>query len=322
LRSAIKVFGLTKNYGRLLAVDHIDFEVKKGEIFGFLGPNGAGKTTTVRMLTGVSRPTEGTAEVMGFNIQRNSIQAKELMGIVPDISNVYTDLSGWNNLIFTGRLYDIQKSQREKRAKELLELFGLYKRSYDLADGYSKGMKRRLCIAMALMNNSSILFLDEPTTGLDVQSVLMIRDLIRRMNRDGLTIFLTTHNMDEANRLCNRIAIINKGRIVAIDTPEKLKQRIEKLNSVEVSFMGGENNLEEDLEELPAVTEVISQGDKYLLYTEDPSIVLHNVWQYASDNELTIISVNTLGPSLEDVFVKLTSIEQEEIPRKNLRTGI
>ena len=322
MRSAIKVFGLTKYYGRLLAVDHIDFEVKKGEIFGFLGPNGAGKTTTVRMLTGVSRPTEGTAEVMGFNIQRNSIQAKELMGIVPDISNVYTDLSGWNNLIFTGRLYDIQKSQREKRAKELLELFGLYKRSYDLADGYSKGMKRRLCIAMALMNNSSILFLDEPTTGLDVQSVLMIRDLIRRMNRDGLTIFLTTHNMDEANRLCNRIAIINKGRIVAIDTPEKLKQRIEKLNSVEVSFMGGENNLEEDLEELPAVTEVISQGDKYLLYTEDPSIVLHNVWQYASDNELTIISVNTLGPSLEDVFVKLTSIEQEEIPRKNLRTGI
>ena len=120
MRSAIKVFGLTKYYGRLLAVDHIDFEVKKGEIFGFLGPNGAGKTTTVRMLTGVSRPTEGTAEVMGFNIQRNSIQAKELMGIVPDISNVYTDLSGWNNLIFTGRLYDIQKSQREKRAKELL----------------------------------------------------------------------------------------------------------------------------------------------------------------------------------------------------------
>ncbi|MFC1505761.1 ATP-binding cassette domain-containing protein [Thermoproteota archaeon] len=316
MRSAIKVFGLTKYYGRLLAVDHIDFEVKKGEIFGFLGPNGAGKTTTVRMLTGVSRPTEGTAEVMGFNIQRNSIQAKELMGIVPDISNVYTDLSGWNNLIFTGRLYDIQKSQREKRAKELLELFGLYKRSYDLADGYSKGMKRRLCIAMALMNNSSILFLDEPTTGLDVQSVLMIRDLIRRMNRDGLTIFLTTHNMDEANRLCDRIAIINKGRIVAIDTPEKLKQRIEKLNSVEVSFMGGEKNLEEGLEELPAVTEVISQGDKYLLYTEDPSIVLHNVWQYASDNELKIISVNTLGPSLEDVFVKLTGIEKEEIEKK------
>ena len=313
---AIRVFDLTKYYGRLLAVDHINFEVRKGEIFGFLGPNGAGKTTTVRMLTGVSRPTEGTAEVMGFNIQRESIKAKELMGIVPDISNVYTDLSGWNNLIFTGRIYDIQKSQRETRARELLKLFGLDKRSHELADGYSKGMKRRLCIAMALMNNSSILFLDEPTTGLDVQSVLMIRDLIRKMNQDGLTIFLTTHNMDEANRLCDRIAIIDKGKIVAIDTPEKLKQRIKKLNSIEVSFTGGIKNLKKDLEELPAVTNVISQGDKYLLNTEDPSIVLQNIWRYASDKKLTIVSINTLGPSLEDVFVRLTGIEQEEIQRK------
>ena len=313
---AIRVFDLTKYYGRLLAVDHINFEVRKGEIFGFLGPNGAGKTTTVRMLTGVSRPTEGTAEVMGFNIHRYSIKAKELMGIVPDISNVYTDLSGWNNLIFTGRLYDIQKSQREKRARELLKLFGLHKRSHELADGYSKGMKRRLCIAMALMNTSSILFLDEPTTGLDVQSVLVIRDLIRKMNQNGLTIFLTTHNMDEANRLCDRIAIINKGKLVVIDTPEKLKQKIEKLNFIEVSFMGGEKNLKTDLEELSAVTNVISQGDKYLLNTEDPSIVLQNVWQYASDNKLTIVSINTLGPSLEDVFVRLTGVEQEEIQKK------
>ena len=225
-------------------------------------------------------------------------------------------MSGWNNLIFTGRLYDIQKSQREKRARELLELFGLHKRSHELADGYSKGMKRRLCIAMALMNNSSILFLDEPTTGLDVQSVLMIRDLIRKMNQEGLTIFLTTHNMDEANRLCDRIAIINSGKLVAIDTPEKLKQRIEKLNYVEVSFMGEEKNLKKDLEELPAVINVTSQGDKYLLNTEDPSIVLKNVWQYASDKKLTIVSINTLGPSLEDVFVRLTGIEQEEIQKK------
>jgi ABC-2 type transport system ATP-binding protein len=312
---AIRVFDLTKYYGRLLAVDHINFEVRKDEIFGFLGPNGAGKTTTVRMLTGVSRPTEGTAEVMGFNIQRDSIKAKELMGIVPDISNVYTDLSGWDNLIFTGRLYDIQKSHREKRAKELLKLFGLHKRSHELADGYSKGMKR-LCIAMALMNNSSILFLDEPTTGLDVQSVLMIRNLIRKMNQDGLTIFLTTHNMDEANRLCDRIAIINNGKLVAIDTPEKLKQRIKKLNSIEVSFMGEEKHLKKDLEKLPEVTNVISQGDKYLLNTEDPSIVLQNVWQYALDKKLTIVSINTLGPSLEDVFVRLTGIEQEEIQKK------
>ncbi|MGD8544114.1 MAG: ATP-binding cassette domain-containing protein, partial [Candidatus Bathyarchaeota archaeon] len=147
--SAIKAVNLTKYYGRLLAVDHINFEVKKGEIFGFLGPNGAGKTTTVRMLTGISKPTEGTAEVMGYDIQRQSVEAKELMGIVPDISNVYTDLSAWGNLVFTGRLYDMRRVERERRANELLELFGLFDRRHEIVQDFSRGMKRRVCIAMA-----------------------------------------------------------------------------------------------------------------------------------------------------------------------------
>ena len=159
MEKAIRAVNLTKSYGKLLAVDHISFEVKKGEIFGFLGPNGAGKTTTTRMLTGISKPTEGTAEIMGYDIQKQSVEAKELMGIVPDISNVYTDLSAWGNLIFTGRLYDIAKVEREKRARELLQLFGLFDRRKDSVQGFSRGMKRRLCIAMALMNKSFILFL-------------------------------------------------------------------------------------------------------------------------------------------------------------------
>jgi ABC-2 type transport system ATP-binding protein len=321
MEKAIKAVNLTKSYGKLLAVDHINFEVKKGEIFGFLGPNGAGKTTTTRMLTGISKPTEGTAEIMGYDIQKQSVEAKELMGIVPDISNVYTDLSAWGNLTFTGRLYDIPKVEREKRAKELLQLFGLFDRRKESVQGFSRGMKRRLCIAMALMNKSSILFLDEPTSGLDVQSVLTIRKLVRKLNEDGLTIFLTTHNMEEANQMCDRVAIINRGKIAAIDTPEKLKKTIKKLQFIEVSFVDATKNLTSDLEKLQGVTEVAKHGDKYRINTENPPKVLSAIWEYASANELEIHTVNTLGPSLEDVFVKLTGITPE-MKRERSKPGI
>jgi ABC-2 type transport system ATP-binding protein len=317
---AIRAVNLTKAYGELLAVDHINFEVKKGEIFGFLGPNGAGKTTTTRMLTGISTPTEGTAEIMGYDIQKHSVEAKELMGIVPDISNVYTDLSAWDNLIFTGRLYDVPKVEREKRAKELLQLFGLFDRRKDSVEGFSRGMKRRLCIAMALMNKSSILFLDEPTSGLDVQSVLTIRNLVRTLNEDGLTIFLTTHNMEEANQMCDRVAIINEGKIAAIDTPEMLKKTIKELQFVEVSFIDAAKNLTADLEKLQGVAEVAKHGDKYRLNTKNSSQVLSEIWEYVSANELKIHTVNTLGPSLEDVFVKFTGI-MPEMKRKGSERG-
>jgi len=308
---AIKTVNLTKNYGKLVAVDHINFEVKKGEIFGFLGPNGAGKTTTTRMLIGISKPTEGTAEVMGYDIQKQSVEAKELMGIVPDVSNVYTDLSAWGNLTFTGRLYDIPKVERKNRAAELLRLFGLFDRRHESVQGFSRGMKRRLCIAMALMNKSSILFLDEPTSGLDVQSVLTIRNLVKTLNDDGLSIFLTTHNMEEANQMCDRVAIINKGKIVAIDTPERLKKTIKKLQAIEVSFIGATKNLTAELKSLRGVTEVVKNGDKYRLNTENPPKVLSAIWEYASANHLIIHTLNTLGPSLEDVFVNLTGIKPE-----------
>jgi ABC-2 type transport system ATP-binding protein len=311
MNPAIEAINLTKFFGQLLAVDHINFEVKKGEIFGFLGPNGAGKTTTVRMLTGISKPTEGTAQVMDYDIQRQSVQAKELMGIVPDISNVYTDLSAWGNLIFTGRLYDIPRVDRKKRAKDLLELFGLYNRRHEMVQSFSRGMKRRLCIAMALMNKSSILFLDEPTSGLDVQSVITIRNLIRKLNHDGLTIFLTTHNMDEANQMCDRVAIINNGKLAAIDTPEKLKTTMKTLQSLEISFVNITEDLTASLRTIQGVTKVAKHGDKYRLLTDDPPTVLSSIWEYVSTNDLKILSMNTLGPSLEDVFVKLTGITPE-----------
>jgi ABC-2 type transport system ATP-binding protein len=309
LDNAVEARNLTKYYGELLAVDHINFDAMKGEIFGFLGPNGAGKTTTIRMLTGISKPTEGTAAILGYDIQRQPIEAKEQMGIVPDVSNIYNELSAWDNLIFTSRLYDMPKLFRENRATELLKMFGLYERRKEKVQSFSRGMKRRICISMALMNQSNIVFLDEPTSGLDVQSVLIIREIIRTLNQEGLTIFITTHNLEEASQLCDRVAIINHGKIAAIDTPEKLKRTLQGLQSVEVAFSDTPANTLKELKQMPAVRGAEKEGDKFRLFTDDPSSVLASVWKYSQNNNLRLITVNTLGPSLEDVFVKLTGIK-------------
>jgi ABC-2 type transport system ATP-binding protein len=306
MESAIQAIGLTKRYGDLLAVDQVSFQVEKGEIFGFLGPNGAGKTTTIRMLTTLTKPSEGTAKIFGYDIQREPISAKERMGIVPEISNVYDELSAWDNLLFTAELYHVRKGEAEKRAKELLEMFDLYEKKRNKAKGFSKGMRRRLAIAMGLMNKPDLLFLDEPTSGLDVQSALIIKDIVRDLNREGSAIFLTTHNIEEANVLCGRVAIIHKGRIAAIDTPERLKRTIQSVQSVEVAFDPTPPNISADLEHIEGVNEVRKEGDKFRLYTNDPSTVLLNLWDYMKTRDLKPITVNTLGPSLEDVFVRLT----------------
>ena len=233
---AIEVKHLTKRFGDFQAISDLNFSVQDGETFGFLGPNGAGKTTTIRILTGISAPTEDSASIFGLDIVKETITAKKKMGIVSETSNVYDDLSAWRNLMFSAELYGIAKSVREKRGQELLELFGLWARKDDKARGYSKGMKRRLTLAMGLINEPRLLFLDEPTSGLDVQSNLIIRDVIRDLNSRKVTVFLTTHNIEEANLVCDRVAIVNRGQIAAIDSPEKLKGTIQSVQSVEVAF--------------------------------------------------------------------------------------
>lgn len=309
MKNAIEAINLTKYFGDILAVDHINFAVEKGEIFGFLGPNGAGKTTTIRMLTGLTKPSEGTAEIFGYDIQNETLAAKRLMGIVPEISNVYDDLSAWDNLMFTCELYHISRAEREKRAKEVLDMFELYNRRNEKAKGFSKGMKRRLTIAMGLINDPSLLFLDEPTSGLDVQSVRSIKDIIMEMNQKGVTVFLTTHNIEEANLTCDRVAIINKGKIAAIDTPERLKKTIQSVQSIEIAFDKTLPELLKELENIPFVNEVRKEGDKFRLYTHDPAGVLEGLWEYAKTKNLKPITLNTLGPSLEDVFVRLTETD-------------
>jgi ABC-2 type transport system ATP-binding protein len=307
--SAIEAINLTKYYDDLLAVDHVNFEVEQGEIFGFLGPNGAGKTTTIRMLTSLTKPSDGTAKIFGYDVQSQTIVAKRHVGIVPEISNIYDDLSAWGNLMFTGELYQVSKAEREKKARELLELFGLYDRRNSKAKGFSKGMKRRLTLSMGLINTPQLLFLDEPTSGLDVQSALIIKDVVRELDQKGVTIFLTTHDIEEANVTCDRVAIIHKGKIAAIDSPEKLKKTIQSVQSVEVAFDKTTPKTLKELEKIPSANEVRKEGDKFRVYTHDPANMLSGLWEYAKANSLKPISLTTLGPSLEDVFVKLTEIE-------------
>jgi len=310
LESAIEVSNLTKYYGDLCAVDHIDFKVKKGEIFGFLGPNGAGKTTTTRLLTGLIKPDEGKATIMGYDINREPLQAKQVMGIAPEMSNAYVDLSAWNNLMLIGELYGIPKKQRVERAKKLLEKFNLLDRRNQLVRGFSKGMKQRVLLGMALLNEPLMLFLDEPTAALDVESAKLIRDIVVELNREGTTVFLTTHNMEEANMLCDRIAIINHGKIAAIDTPQMLKTKSKGLQSIEVSFNQSVNA--DELCVISCIKQVKKMGDKYQIYTDDTTNALNCVIDYARSHHLRIITLNTLAPSLEDVFLELTQTKPAE----------
>jgi len=217
---AITTKNLSKKFGDLTAVDHISFSVDSGEIFGFLGPNGAGKTTTIRMLTGQILPSSGQGTVAGFDIISERDKLKPRIGVIFEFQNLYERLSARDNLNFMRLLYGVDRNSVEK----VLELVGLKDRANEKLKNYSNGMKQRLLIARALLHDPEILFMDEPTRGLDPVIANQIRQLISQLAQDGRTIFLTTHYMEEADRLCNRVAIINHGRIIALDDPHKLKQ--------------------------------------------------------------------------------------------------
>lgn len=294
---------LNKNFNNFKAVNDVSFNVKQGEIFGLLGPNGAGKTTTVRMLTGVLVPTSGKVRIGKNNLQKNPIEAKQVMGIVPEMTNAYVDLSAMRNLLLMAELYGIEKKKSQQKAKSLLKQFKLYEKRNQKVKTFSKGMKQRLILAMALMNNSNILFLDEPTSGLDVESVRLIRKLIRKFNQEGITILLTTHNIEEANLLCDRVAIMNYGKIVAIDRPENLKNTIESTSSIEVAFR---KKVKQEKLNFDNVNKIEKIGDKFRLYTDKTAKVIQQLVDYSKNYNNEIISINTLGPSLEDVFIKLT----------------
>ena len=217
--NAIDIRNLSKEYNGLLAVNQINLTISPGEIFGFLGPNGAGKTTTIRMLTGQLRPTSGQAFVMGCDVVEDRESLKPQIGVVSDSQNLYERMSGRDNLRFFARLYGVGK----KRVEEILAIVGLNDRQKDKVETYSNGMKQRLVIGRALLHRPRVLFLDEPTRGLDPNVAREIRRLIQQLAREGMTVFLTTHYMEEADTLSDRVAIIHQGQIAALDTPEQLK---------------------------------------------------------------------------------------------------
>ena len=309
MKNAIEALNLTKFYGEILAVDHISFEVREAEIFGFLGPNGAGKTTTIRILTGLSWPTSGVAQVLGYDVVSEIVEAKKHIGVVPEISNLYDELSAFKNLLFMAQLYGIPRSQRKARAEELLKAFGLYERKDHLFGTLSRGMKRALTIAAALIHNPKLLFLDEPTVGLDVVAARSLRNLISNLRYQGVTIFLTTHYLEEADHLCDRIAIIVNGRILKIDTPEMLKAIAEERPIIEISFKKASSRIIEELpRRLPELKIVATNHNKVRIYGGTPSGVLEKVLQYAKSEGNEIDKVNSVKPSLEDAFIKITGL--------------
>ncbi len=309
MSTLIRAEELYKEFDGVQAVDGISFEVEEGEVFGFLGPNGAGKTTTVRMITGVLKPDSGTAWVNGRNVREDPVGVKSEIGIAPEVSNAYIDMTGWQNMMLMGDLYGVSGSGKETRGKELLKLFGLFDRKDSKVKGYSKGMQKRLILAMAMIHDPSAMFLDEPTAGLDVQSQRLIKERIREMNEEGKTLFLTTHNIPVANELCDRVAVINHGKIAAIDTPEKLKNTIKETQSVEVGF---EDNIQSSvLENIDKAERIEKKGDKYRIYTWDPVWVVERLLELSREKDKKILSIQTLGPSLEDAFVELTGGEDK-----------
>jgi len=312
---AINVHNLTKCYGNLLAVDHISFAVRQGEFFGLLGPNGAGKTTTIRMLTGLLKPTSGTAHIMGINVVKNPVDVKKQIGVISETANPYLEMSAWDNLMFAGSIHGMPKGRRKEQAENLLKLLGIYDRRDEKVEKFSKGLRKRVTIAIALVHDPPLLFLDEPTVGLDVQSARMIRELLRELNEQGTTIFLTTHYIEEADILCDRVGIIENGKLVALDSPENLKAAGREEKIVEVSFDSYVRKIENELAQLPAVNMTKKRGDKFQLYTGDPSQVIQELSKIAEEKNLKIVSLNVLTPTLEDAFVELTGFSSLDMER-------
>ncbi len=299
----IEARDLEKSFGKVRAVNGVSLYVDKEEIFGLLGPNGAGKTTTIRMITGIIPPDRGSALIMGYDVLREPMKAKAHIGVVPEIAAPYVDLSAWDNLMLAGRIYHVSDRERKTRAKELLEVLGLSEAAHRKVKGFSKGMRQRLLLAMALISDPDILILDEPTSGLDVISARMVRSIILALRREGKSLLLTTHNIEEAGMLCDRIAIINKGKIIAEGSPEDLKISFEEFRNIRVV-------LEEDLGGIERALEgfdVLIQGRKVSIMCRQDEVdeAIRKIVKLAESSGVRIKEIQTAGPSFEDIFMKI-----------------
>ncbi len=301
----IVVEGLTKHYDSLRAVDGISFRVKAGEIFGILGPNGAGKTTTVRMMTGVITPTSGSISILGKDIHEHALKIKEQISVLPETANVYIDLTGQQNMDLFGKLYGLSADEITSRTEKLLKEMDLFEHRHRRAKFYSKGMKQRLSLCVALLPDAQILFLDEPTSGLDAESSKQIKNVISQLASEGRTILLTTHNMQDAQELCTKVAVVNEGRIAAIDSPNNLRRTFQERQCVVVEF--SESISVDQIMTLPDVNEVRTLGTRLQCFTSQPGKVLMGLVKIAEERDVQIVSANTESATLEDVFLRLVN---------------
>lgn len=300
---------LVKKYDGFAAVDGISFSIQRGEIFGLLGPNGAGKTTTVRMLTGVISPTSGTISILGLQMPKYANEIRKSIGVLPETANVYVDLTGQQNMDLFGSLYGLRKDMVAERSTEFLKKMGIYEAKDREAKTYSKGMRQRLSLAMVLMTDGEVFFLDEPTSGLDAESSRQIWEIISEMATNGRTIILTTHNLQEAQELCSRVAVINKGKIAAIDTPTNLRRTFEKRQSVVMHL--SESIPHEWVEQLSGAEEVVMSGSTIRCYSPDPGSMLTVLVELAKHQGAKVLSACTESAALEDVFLELIQTRRE-----------
>jgi ABC-2 type transport system ATP-binding protein len=310
-REMIQVQGLCKRFGEIQAVDHLDFTVREGEIFGFLGPNGAGKTTTIRMLVGLLSPDSGSARIDGHDVLLEPVRAKQSVGVVPEGSNLYGELTALDNLVYMAQLYGVPKKEWKERAAELLKDFNLLDRQDGKFQGFSRGMKRRLTIAAALVHRPRVLFLDEPTTGLDVMGARGLRGVIKKLKEKGVTVFLTTHYIQEAEELCDRVAIIVKGKIRFTDTPGGLKEKVKETEVLEIRPQSVSPNLLQLLEGIPDVEKTTFVEDKIRLYGASVHNSVCQILNRLEAKGVKVLSIQTLVPTLEDAFVKMTGVDAE-----------
>lgn len=317
---AIETFDLTKCFGELVAVDHINFKVKYGEIFGFLGPNGAGKTTTINCLITLLQPSKGTAIVAGYDIIKEPDAVRASIGVIPQEVALESRLTARENLEFHAELYHVPRAEYSRLIPELLDLVQLSDRANDTIRTFSSGMKRRLEIAKAFLHQPKLIFMDEPTLGLDIQTRQVIWKYIHSLREKGVTIFLTTHYMEEADALCDRIAIIDNGRIIALGTSSELKNKIGKGTVIDIKISGPVEafvKAVKDLDHIPIVNQ-----DTIRLVAANGEQLIPKLIHIAEKTGVSINSIGMYEPTLEDVFIHYTGRRiREEGPeiRKILR---
>jgi len=317
---AIVTRGVVKRFGELTAVDGVDLLVQEGELFGLLGPNGAGKTTLVRILCGLIPPTEGEAFVAGVNVRKEPDRARRALGVVPQALTSDLDLTGWENLDIYARFFEVPRSRRRSRIEELLRRVGLWDRKASLVRTYSGGMRRRLEIARGLIHKPRVLFLDEPTIGLDPQSRRVIWELLGDLRKgEEITISLTTHYLDEAEALCNRVAIIDNGKVVALGTPQELRSTVPGSDTLELTL--GHPASEEDLEPLralPGVRAVERVGTLLRVTSDGGAVLLPRVLDALRHRGVEVGAASVSRISLEDVFIHFTgrSLREEGPARR------